>query len=163
GMLMRDMGERMARHAAGLVAERFHDPPALARRLEQLHAELDVAVAVRDLDGGVIAAAGEVLPRPSAPTLAAVRGGQALVRGRPPADEIAELTRAFNDMAERVERLVRGEKELLANVSHELRSPLARLRMALALLPRDGAGEARLAEAERDLGELERLIDDVLT
>ena len=65
-------------------------------------------------------------------------------------------------MAERVERLVRGEKELLANVSHELRSPLARLRLALALLPRDGATEARLAEAERDLAELERLIDVVL-
>ena len=84
GMLMRDMGERMARHAAGLVAERLHDPPALARRLERLHAELDVDVAVRDLDGGVLAGAGEALPRPSAPTLAAVRGGQALVRGRPP-------------------------------------------------------------------------------
>jgi len=80
-----------------------------------------------------------------------------------PADEIAELTRAFNDMAGRVERLVRGEKELLANVSHELRSPLTRLRMTLALLPREGADEARLVEAERDLGELERLIDDVLT
>ena len=82
--------------------------------------------------------------------------------GRAPADEIAELTRAFNDMAERVQRIVRGEKELLANVSHELRSPLARLRMALALLPRAGADEARLVEAERDLAELERLIDDVL-
>jgi two-component system OmpR family sensor kinase len=83
-------------------------------------------------------------------------------RRHAPADEIAELTRAFNDMAERVERLVRGQKELLANVSHELRSPLARLRMALALLPRDGATEARLTDADRDLAELERLIDDVL-
>jgi signal transduction histidine kinase len=61
-----------------------------------------------------------------------------------------------------VERLVRGQTELLANVSHELRSPLARLRMALALLPREGAAEARIAEAERDLAELDRLIDDVL-
>ena len=52
-----------------------------------------------------------------------------------PADEIVELTRAFNEMAERVEQLVRGQKELLANVSHELRSPLTRIRMALALLP----------------------------
>jgi two-component system OmpR family sensor kinase len=83
-------------------------------------------------------------------------------RRHAPADEIAELTRAFNEMAERVERLVRGQTELLANVSHELRSPLARLRMALALLPRDGATEARLADAERDLAELDRLIDDVL-
>jgi two-component system, OmpR family, sensor kinase len=83
-------------------------------------------------------------------------------RHRAPADEIVELTAAFNDMAERVQRLVLGEKELLANVSHELRSPLARLRMALALLPRTPADEARLVEAERDLAELERLIDDVL-
>ncbi|HEV8585591.1 MAG TPA: HAMP domain-containing protein, partial [Methylomirabilota bacterium] len=50
-------------------------------------------------------------------------------------DEITELTRAFNEMAERVERLVRSEKELLANVSHELRSPLARIRLALELVP----------------------------
>src|SRR5439155_15706173 len=49
-------------------------------------------------------------------------------RHRP--DELGELTRSWNDMAERIERLVRGQKELLANVSHELRSPLARIRMA---------------------------------
>jgi signal transduction histidine kinase len=78
-------------------------------------------------------------------------------------DELRELTTAFNDMAERVERLVAGQKELLANVSHELRSPLARIRVALALLPADGASGPRIAEVERDLAELERLIDDVLT
>jgi signal transduction histidine kinase len=79
------------------------------------------------------------------------------------ADEIVELTRAFNEMAERVERLVRSEKELLANVSHELRSPLARIRLALELLPRDAAGARRLGDVERDLAELDRLIEDVLT
>ena len=78
-------------------------------------------------------------------------------------DEIVELTRAFNEMAERVERLVRSEKELLANISHELRSPLARIRLALELVPRDAAGAQRLSDVERDLTELERLIDDVLT
>jgi signal transduction histidine kinase len=84
-------------------------------------------------------------------------------RRRPaPADEIVQLTGAFNEMAERVERLVRGPKELLANVSHELRSPLTRIRMALALLPAGVASEARLGDVERDLAELERLIDDVL-
>ena len=60
-------------------------------------------------------------------------------------DELGDLTRAFNDMAERVERLVHGQQELLANVSHELRSPLARIRVALALLPRDGDTEGRSA------------------
>jgi two-component system, OmpR family, sensor kinase len=78
-------------------------------------------------------------------------------------DELAELTGAFNDMAERIERLVTDQKALLANVSHELRSPLARIRVALALLPRDGESERRLADVEADLAELERLIDDVLT
>jgi signal transduction histidine kinase len=77
--------------------------------------------------------------------------------------ELAELTRAFNDMAGRVERLVAGQKELLANVSHELRSPLARIRVALALLPQEGETERRLREVETDLAELDRLIDEVLT
>ena len=66
-------------------------------------------------------------------------------------------------MAERVERLVRAEKDLLANVSHELRSPLARIRVALALLPRDEKADVRLRDVERDLAELDRLIEDVLT
>jgi signal transduction histidine kinase len=81
----------------------------------------------------------------------------------PRTDELSELTTAFNDMADRVERLVAGQKELLANVSHELRSPLARIRVALALLARDGESEARLRDVENDLAELDRLIDDVLT
>lgn len=79
------------------------------------------------------------------------------------ADELAELTRAFNDMAERIERLIAGQKELLANVSHELRSPLTRIRVALELLPHDGGADARLKDVEADLDELERLIEDVLT
>lgn len=79
-------------------------------------------------------------------------------------DEISELTRAFNEMAERVERLVRAEKDLLANVSHELRSPLARIRVALALLPRGSDDDdRRLRDVERDLAELDRLVEDVLT
>ena len=45
-------------------------------------------------------------------------------------DEIGRLAVAFNSMAETVERMVRGGKELTANVSHELRSPLARIRVA---------------------------------
>ena len=67
---------------------------------------------------------------------------------------------AFNEMAGRIERLVQGQKALLANVSHELRSPLARIRVALALLPQT---PARISDLERDLDELDRLIDDVLT
>jgi two-component system OmpR family sensor kinase len=78
-------------------------------------------------------------------------------------DQLLELTRAWNEMAERIQTLIGGHRELLANVSHELRSPLARLRVALELLPKDPSTEARFSDIELDLSELERLIDDVLT
>ena len=84
-------------------------------------------------------------------------------RDRRKLDELEELGASWNEMAERIERLVRGQKELLANVSHELRSPLARIRVALELLPHDAGSEARLRDLEQDIVELDRLIDDVLT
>jgi signal transduction histidine kinase len=256
GAFVREMAEGMTRHVASVVAEDIDDPTALARRVERIAVELDVDLAVRDLEGRLLAGSGGALPGPTASELRRVRAGRMAVhrgpgwyvvapvrdprsgavlgvlqgagRHRPGAgnllrpaliaavillvvalatrplarriarplerlteaarrlghgdlssrvalgdgdgrrrhrrdDEIAELTQAFNDMAERVERLVHGQRELLANVSHELRSPLARIRVALALLPRDSGTEARLTDVERDLDDLERLIDDVLT
>jgi signal transduction histidine kinase len=80
-----------------------------------------------------------------------------------PLEELYELSRAWNDMADRVEKLVRGQRELMANVSHELRSPLARIRVAMELLPDDANTAARRRDLNADLDELERLIDDVLT
>lgn len=49
-------------------------------------------------------------------------------------DEIGELGQAFNVMADSLENMIRGARELVANVSHELRSPLARLRVSEELL-----------------------------
>ncbi len=79
--------------------------------------------------------------------------------------EVGELGRAFDEMAARLEALVRGERELLANVSHELRTPLARIRVALELAAEGDRERARrhLAEIGADLSELDALIDDVLT
>jgi signal transduction histidine kinase len=81
------------------------------------------------------------------------------------ADELGELGRGFDDMAERVEGLVLTQKELLANVSHELRTPLARIRVALDIASEGDALAARasLEEIAVDLGELEGMIDDILT
>ncbi len=78
--------------------------------------------------------------------------------------EVGELAAAFDEMAGRLERLVRGEKELLANVSHELRTPMARIRLALALAEEGDVARARkaLAEIGDDLGELERLVEEIL-
>lgn len=49
-------------------------------------------------------------------------------------DEVAELGKAFNNMAEGLEKVVKSSRELTANVSHELRSPLARMRISLEML-----------------------------
>jgi len=80
-------------------------------------------------------------------------------------DEIGDLARAFDEMAERVVALRRSEKELLANVSHELRTPLARIRLALELARDGDTARARsyLEDIEEDLGELEPLLDDIMT
>ena len=80
------------------------------------------------------------------------------VEGR---DEIAAVAASFNEAAEEIERLVGSHRALLANASHELRSPLARLRMAVDLLPED-ADEARRAEIVRSLGELDALVEEIL-
>lgn len=77
--------------------------------------------------------------------------------------EVAQLAAAFDEMAERIEALIRSEKELLANVSHELRTPLARIRIALELAAEgDRSGGRYLREIETDLAELESMIEDVL-
>lgn len=79
-------------------------------------------------------------------------------------DEIGELARAFDEMADRIERLLQGQRELLADVSHELRTPLARIRVTLGLAAEADPAKARdyLGEIETDVGELERLVGDVL-
>ncbi len=57
-------------------------------------------------------------------------------------DEIADLARDFDRMAERIEALITGQRRLLGDVSHELRSPLARLIVALSLVKQGPAEEA---------------------
>lgn len=79
-------------------------------------------------------------------------------------DEIGELAREFDAMAERIEGLVESQQRLLRDVSHELRSPLARLVVALELA-RGRAGEAAagpLDRIEREAGRLDELIGQLL-
>lgn len=79
-------------------------------------------------------------------------------------DEIGELARDFDAMAERIEGLVESQQRLLRDVSHELRSPLARLTVALELA-RTRAGEAAsgpLNRIEREAGRLDELIGQLL-
>ncbi len=82
-------------------------------------------------------------------------------------DEVAFLAERFNNAAERVQTLMQSHKALLANASHELRSPLARIRMGLELLGSDPAQTSAQAlqrrEMARSIDELDQLIDEILT
>jgi signal transduction histidine kinase len=75
-------------------------------------------------------------------------------------DEVADLARSFNRAADRIEALVGAQRTLLASASHELRSPLARIRMAVELMSADRPELA--AKAEVDIGELDDLIGELL-
>ena len=79
-------------------------------------------------------------------------------------DEVAAVAASFNTAAERVETLVRSHQSLLANASHELRSPLARMKMAVSML--DEATPAQREKLKREIdtnvAELDALVEEVL-
>ena len=105
----------------------------LARRLERLQARVE-ALAAGDLTARVE------------------------VEGK---DEIAALARSFNRAGERIQALVEAQRDTLAAASHELRSPLARIRMAVELLAENGDSALR-ARVERDVEDLDALIEEIL-
>ena len=73
-------------------------------------------------------------------------------------DEFRDLASAFNRMTERLEALLKIKEQLLLDVSHELRSPLTRLKVGLEFLPE---GETRTSLTE-DIHEMERMITEIL-
>jgi two-component system, OmpR family, sensor kinase len=81
-------------------------------------------------------------------------------------DEVAFLGQRFNAAADRIEALVLSHKSLLANASHELRSPLARIRMGIELMGQTPSvalpGTALKTELARNIRELDLLIDEIL-
>jgi len=80
-------------------------------------------------------------------------------------DELADLGADFNEMIERIQTLMSAHQELLASVSHELRSPLARLNLALALLRKVGNAtqETILNRMEQDVTRVDGLLTQLLT
>jgi two-component system sensor histidine kinase CpxA len=80
-------------------------------------------------------------------------------------DELEDLARDFDRMAERLEAVVSSQRRLLADISHELRSPLARMNVAIGILRQRGLDDAdgMIARLETEAGRLNRLIGDLLT
>jgi len=78
-------------------------------------------------------------------------------------DELGDLVRDFNAMATRIEDLVSRQRQLITDVSHELRSPLARLNVALDLGRERKGNDSAFDHMEQDLGILNDLIERLLT
>jgi two-component system, OmpR family, sensor kinase len=87
---------------------------------------------------------------------------QVQVQGK---DEVAALAKSFNESAQRISKLVASNRSLLANASHELRSPLARVRMATELIAQKSGLETsnEANEIRLSIQELDALIDEILT
>lgn len=81
-------------------------------------------------------------------------------------DSVGRLSRAFNDMASHLQRLMRLQREMIGAVSHELRTPVARLRFGLEMVETAHTEEDRrryLEGMDGDLSELDKLVDEILT
>ncbi|WP_406320364.1 sensor histidine kinase [Streptomyces sp. NBC_00519] len=89
-------------------------------------------------------------------------GERAVVDGGPP--EVRRLAATFNTMAGRTEALVHGHRAVIADVSHQLRTPLAALRLRLDVLAAGAEGETaeELAAAQGEIARLSRLVDGLL-
>lgn len=78
-------------------------------------------------------------------------------------DEFGDLARDFNTMAERIENLLSSQRQLISDVSHELRSPLTRMQLAVDLVRKRGGDDPALSRMQADLERLEHLIARLLT
>jgi two-component system sensor histidine kinase CpxA len=78
-------------------------------------------------------------------------------------DEIGDLVRDFNAMASRIEELISRQRQLISDVSHELRSPLARLNVALDLGRERKGNDPAFEQMDEDLRILDDLIGRLLT
>ncbi|MFM2150328.1 MAG: hypothetical protein RLZZ187_2634 [Pseudomonadota bacterium] len=74
------------------------------------------------------------------------------------AAEVRQAAQAFNRMQERIRRFVAQRTDMLAGISHDLRTPLTRMRLGLAMLPHDPAAEADVAAITQDVEEMERMV-----
>jgi len=77
-------------------------------------------------------------------------------------DEIGQLSSSFNQMAERLQRMIANERRLLADISHELRSPLARLKFAVKLARTSADTDAALDRINRDVDRIASLVAGIV-
>ena len=115
---------------------------------------------------GVLVAGHEVLRRSLRPLRLLIAGVERFGSGaleaevpRRSQDELGALTDTFNQMARRVKEMLDLREQLLLDVSHELRSPLTRMKVALALMPEEDESRRRIAA---DVAQMETMVSSIL-
>src|SRR5207247_350394 len=177
---------RVSRFSESVLTSHAHEavaildrggPRKLARFLDELERTTRIHAVLLDPDGYDVSGR-TVPPKPVAMVAAralasgqtemeadghtAVKARAGSARGRR-TDEFMELGRDFDRMAERLDALVTAERRLLRDISHELRSPLARLNVALGLARQQGSeDQAVLDRIEREAERLNALIAQLL-
>ncbi len=132
--------------------------------------QIPVAVALVLLVGSLVTLATSVIlvSRLTAPMERLAQAARHIGRGQWPEplpekgpEELALLTRRFNDMVVQVRELLTNRTTLLAGISHDLRTPLARIQLALAMLP-DQADDKLVSGIARDVEQMNGLIGQFL-
>jgi two-component system sensor histidine kinase CpxA len=90
------------------------------------------------------------------------RGDLAIRVPAPRRDEVGDLARTFNRMAERIETLMTAERRLLQDISHELRSPLARLHLAIELTRGATDRDQALLRIQKEVDRLTTLVETLI-
>jgi two-component system, OmpR family, sensor histidine kinase CpxA len=171
-----DGGLALKAHRLAGLSGRHYDlvastPIGLVRLLHDApSAQLLRLLAVLITAGAVCYPLARYVARPLASLRAATQelaGGNLAVRVAPAVgrrrDELADLARDFDRMAERIEALMTSERRLLRDISHELRSPLSRLHVALGLARQQAGDDQRpLDRIEREAERLNALIGQLL-
>jgi two-component system sensor histidine kinase CpxA len=147
----------------------FRRPGAAARLLPAVPVRMTLLLFALAVSAGVAWLLARTLSRPVTGLRDATRAladgnldtrvGHPIVKRR---DELGGLARDFNEMAAQLEASLRSQRELLRNVSHELRSPLARMRVALGLAQREAGELPALARIERESDRLDWLIGEIM-
>ncbi|GAA6204797.1 MULTISPECIES: ATP-binding protein [Thalassotalea] len=82
-------------------------------------------------------------------------------------DELGEMAKSFNQMAEKLTTNIHAHQRLLADVSHELRSPMTRLQIAIGLIESSAEQgkpvDKHISRCEREIGQLDQMISNVLS
>ena len=155
-----ERGRFVYRKSFGAYRYLFSPRSAMPAEVEELHVVLLISALTVILGVGFLLIRRIMMPvRRLASGMREVSGGNLEYEVRVDSgDELGDLARTFNGMRERIRAMIRSREQLLLDVSHELRSPLTRIKVALEYV-QEGSARQDIAD---DVIEMERMVTELL-